>query len=137
MNAGARRPAAAILAVLLLASALLHVYWALGGSWFLATALNMDVEQLPEGLVLVTWLFVAALCGLTAVALARVGLLGLPLSPRVLAVVLWCAAAVLLVGAVYNALIPRWWDRWVFAPCFLMLTALTAVVAWPGADDRR
>jgi hypothetical protein len=51
----------------------------LGGTWFLATALIMDVESVPPDLVALTWVFVAV-----------------------------C----MLSGAVFNAVIPRFWDRW-------------------------
>jgi hypothetical protein len=99
----------------MMASAVLHAYWALGGTWFLATALNMDVERIPRNLVFLTWIFVFAMIGLAILALVRVGILRIRLPQWPFAVVLWIVTVLMFGGAVFNALIPRFWDRWVFA----------------------
>jgi hypothetical protein len=47
MLASLRKPVAFLLAAIMVLSALLHLYWALGGTWFLETALNMPLATIP------------------------------------------------------------------------------------------
>jgi hypothetical protein len=124
-----RRCAGWLLAIAMLGSAALHVYWVLGGTWFLATALNMDVVHLPGELVWITWLFVAAMLLTAAMSLARIGVLPSPRPRWLVPAGLWCLAGVMLVGAIFNASLPRFWDRWVFAPIFFVLAVLAFVIA--------
>jgi hypothetical protein len=118
----------------MVASAALHVYWAIGGTWFLATALNMDVEQIPQNLIALTWLLVAAMIGVAIAALARAEVVKLRLPWWLVAMVVWGTAVLMLAGAVFNALIPRFWDQCVFAPIFLVLALLALFVALPPKD---
>jgi hypothetical protein len=107
------------------------VYWALGGSWFLATALNMDIERIPEPLVWVTWCFVGCMVVAALTAVWRVGMLPTPVPQPLLAFALWVCTVLLLAGAVFDFTIPRFWDRRVFAPFFLVLALLSFVLALP------
>jgi hypothetical protein len=127
----ARRAAAFLLAGLMTAFALLHAYWALGGGWFIGTALNMDVERLPSNLVAITWIFVAGMVLVALTALYRVGLLGSKLPAWLPVTLLWGVTVAMFAGAVFDASIPRFWDRWVFAPIFLLLAILALILAWP------
>ena len=120
--------------VVLLASAALHVYWALGGTWFLATALNRDVETMPAGILALTWAFVVGMLVTAVAALGRVQLLALPVPKPALAMFLWTVTALLSAGAFFNAILPRLWDRWVFAPLFFVVAALAMVVALPSRE---
>jgi hypothetical protein len=131
-----RRIAGGTLAAALIASAVLHAYWALGGSWFLATALNMDVQRLPENLVMATWVMVAGMLLCAWVALARAGAVRARMMPdALLAGALWLMALAFTGGAIYDALIPRFWDRWVFAPIFAALAVLAVVAALSRLAD--
>jgi hypothetical protein len=133
--AALRRPAAIILAIAMLASAMLHLYWVMGGTWFLATALNMEVEQLPDNLVALTWILALGMVAAALIAVCRARLIKTRLPQWLFAAALWVFAFLMFAGAVFNALIPRFWDRWVFAPIFLLLAILSLIVALPAREE--
>ena len=134
MTTDLRKPAGYTLAVLLMAAAMLHAYWALGGTWFLVTALNMEVTELPPVLLWMTWGLVVALLVGTLLALLRAEIVALPIPSWIVATCLWIFTALALLGAVFNALIPRFWDRWVFAPIFVVLAILGLILAVPKRE---
>jgi hypothetical protein len=139
MNTGAKKAIAWIFAILMLASAILHVYWVFGGSWFVATALNADVTELPDDLVWITWVLVVGMLVGAWLALARARVLPSIFNQWVHSAALWFFVGCALLGAGLNALSPRFWDRWIFAPTFLILAALATLLALPEPeiDGRR
>ena len=118
----------------MVAAAGLHAYWALGGTWFVETAFNMDIERVPERLVPATWglALVAILAAIAALARGEWFPGRRPVIPMwMLAAVFWVVAMVCAGAAIYDATIPRAWDRYVFAPVFVALTAMAVRLAWP------
>ena len=134
MTATVKKACAVLLALLLAASAALHIYWAIGGSAFLATALNMDVDRLPSDLVWFTWVLIAGMALYVWVALARVELAPTVFNQWVHAALLWFFVGSALLGAGLNALGSRFLDRWIFAPIFLILAALATLLALPEPE---
>ena len=98
--------------------------------WPLLVALGATTVTL--GLVTYRSIFVLGMIVAALAALGRAEILRLPVPPRLLAFVLWTVAFVMLTGAVFNALLPRFWDRWVFAPIFLVLAILALIVVLPA-----
>jgi hypothetical protein len=135
VSATLKKACAILLALLLVASAGLHLYWVLGGSAFLATALNMEVDTLPSDLVWFTWVLIAGMLLYAWVALARTGLAPTIFNQWVHAALLWFFVGSALLGAGLNALGSRFLDRWIFAPIFLILAALATLLALPEPEN--
>ena len=115
-------------------SAILHVYWALGGTWFLEIGLNMKLEDIPPIIFTIIWLFVVAMLTAAVFALARVGLIFRFIPAWLNVIVLWGFTGSMLLGAIFNFLIPRFWDRWVFAPIFFTLAILGLIISLPQKE---
>lgn len=137
MIAGYRRIASLLLAAAMLGSAVLHVYWVSGGTWFLSTALGMEVESLPADLIALTWIFIAFMLAASVLFLSRDEVISLPVPQKFLAVGCWFFTAVMFTGAVYNVMIPRFWDRWIFGPVFLVLAILSLILSLPIKNNRQ
>ena len=134
MGTTVRKTAAWLLSIMMISSAFLHAYWALGGTWFLATALGKSqeyVENLPMDIIILTWVFVVCMFFATYLALARVGVLPRFAPQWLYATGLWGFMVLMLGGAALNFGINDFWDRFVFGPIFLLLAILGLVLAWP------
>jgi hypothetical protein len=132
-----RRASAYAFSTLILLAAILHAYWALGGTWFLHQASGGTLAAgapLSATVRLITWTFVAAMVAAALLTLGRVGIIWRSIPPRFFGVSVWVMTVCMLLGAALNFSIPRFWDRFVFGPIFLVLFLLTLVIALP---DRR
>ncbi len=105
----------------------IHVYWALGGRWGLQTAIG-EGNPLPASPL--SWAVAAALLAAGLTVLGRVGVWGASLPHWIFLLGPWVLVAVFIGGAVLNLTSGRPWDTFVFAPIFLLLAVLAAVVAW-------
>ncbi|MBD3299226.1 MAG: DUF3995 domain-containing protein [candidate division Zixibacteria bacterium] len=133
MSASLQTAAAYVLTVMMLGSAGLHLYWVLGGTWFLATAANV-----PEGdffksttMIAVTWIFIAGMLAAAYLALGRIGQVGRWIPQRLYTIGLWGLTVVTGLGALFNIIIigPRVWDRLVFGPILVVLAVCAFVLA--------
>ena len=139
MKAVVRRVSAYIFCCLMAGAALLHVYWVLGGAWFLPQASGGALEAgvpLSLGARLGTLALIVAMIGATLLALGRVGQIGRNIPQRSYSVGCWVVAGCLTLGAALNFSVPRFWDRFVFGPIFLTLAVAMLVVAWPTGNRR-
>ncbi|MEU4346178.1 DUF3995 domain-containing protein [Streptomyces sp. NPDC023838] len=136
------------------AFAMLHFYWALGGSWGLSVSAGPLAEERPTWFVVVGLWGVGALClvgGVLGWLLARLRPDGL--AGRVIRVLGWCACAALLArGFAVEVLLltdtagrqvdvspgQRWWTLVLWNPWFLvggLAFGLAARGARPGSGD--
>jgi len=139
--------AATLAAIVFLATAALHAYWALGGFWP-----GRDADSLARTVVggapgmrgpgaAATWIVVAVLLGATATVLGAAEVVTLPVPAGLVRGAAFTAAGVLLVrglegffdtrlrpdtvGSPFARLNVR-----VYSPLFLALAALTGAAAW-------
>ena len=134
MSPHTRRVCAYAFASMMVCAALLHAYWALGGAWFLHEASGGEIEPgapLSFGMRIATWGLVAAMGLASLLALGRVELIARKIPQWFYALSCWVTAVCMFLGALLNFSIPRPWDRFVFAPIFVLLGVLISIVAWP------
>jgi hypothetical protein len=91
----------------------------------------MQLEHVPPWVFWLIWPFVAGMLLAAFFALGRIGAVAEGWPQWIFTVGLWGFTVVMALGAVFNALIPRFWDRWVFAPIFLVLACCGLVLALP------
>lgn len=115
-----------LLASLLAGVALLHAYWAVGGTWGLQTAVS-EGNPLPPPIASAAVMLV--LLGAMLVVLGRVGIWGRSLPAWLFRWATWSLVAVLVAVALLNFSTARMWERWVFAPFAALLAMLALVVA--------
>ena len=115
-----------VLVSLLGAVAILHAYWALGGTWGLQIAVGAG-NPLPPPIASAAVTFL--LIGATLVVLGRVGMWGESVPAWLFRWGTWVLCVVLIAVAVMNFTTGRPWERWGFAPFAALLAALAAAVA--------
>ena len=118
--------ASKVLAGTFILVALLHAFWALGGTWALEESLGEGNPIPPTWLIwMVALLAVVAALGV----LARVGLWGKSI-PRLIPLVGAWALFVCLIGVtVLNASTGRPWEMYLIAPICAVLAVLALIVA--------
>jgi len=65
---------------------------------------------------------------------ARVGVIIRFLPAWLSASVLWIFTSFMFLGAIFNFLIPQFWDRWVFSPIFFVLAILGFIISLPQKE---
>jgi hypothetical protein len=133
-----RQYSAVIFAILMVAAALLHVYWALGGTCFLAQASGgfktpyAAGQSLPPDVRLSTWGLVFAMLSAMLLVLGRAGFLLRRIPQWLYSLGCWGVTIVMLFGSINGFITPQFWNRYVFGPIFLLLFVLSLIVALPG-----
>ena len=130
-----RTTAAIFIAVVMFGSAILHLYWVLGGEWFLATAAGEVSYKMSTQLKVLTWVIVPLMLLAIYLALGRIGVCKIIIPQKFYAFSLWVFTACMFGGVVLNVLTPRFWDRYVFASIFLMLAISGLILALPYARN--
>jgi hypothetical protein len=132
---------AVLIATVLAALSILHLYWAVGGRWGHAAALPERHGQPAFRPGAIATLLVAALLATASVlVLGRVGLGPAARLSRLTHVGVWIIAAAFLlrglgdfrlIGVFRSVRDTRfaWWDRHVYTPLSIVLGATTAIVA--------
>ena len=134
MKSDIKTASALSFAAIILLAALLHMYWALGGSWFLFEASGGAIEPgstLGSTTRLATWGLIVGMVAAAFLVLGRVKLLGKKVPQWFYGLSCWVMAVCMLFGAILNFSIDRVWDRFVFGPIFLLLFLLLVTVAVP------
>lgn len=135
MDLDIQKLSAYFFALLVSLAALLHLYWVLGGTWFLYEASGGAIEPgatFSPLLKLIGWAMIAGLLLAAVLALGRAGIILQNWPQWIFLVSSWGMAALMLLGAVFNFIIPRFLDRFVFGPIFLLLAILLIIIALPG-----
>ncbi len=127
MNASSQRRLGIWLASVLALIAVLHGYWALGGTWGLAEALGGPDKPVPPAWSI--WLVTALLVAAVLVVLGRVGIWGRPMPSRLFTMGCWGLALALFLAALINFQAHTTWERYGFGPFALALAIATALVA--------
>lgn len=138
MNNNIRKISAYIFTILILLAAILHAYWALGGSWFLYEASGGEIEpnaSLPYTMRLITWALIVVMIAGVLLVLGRVKVIWPKVSQKVYALSCWIITVCMFLGALLNFSIPRFWDRFVFGPIFLILFILCVIIALPEKNN--
>ena len=129
MKTDLKKIAGYVLSIIILGIALLHAYWVLEGTWFLETALNTPLEDISKETMWITWFFVAGMIIAIFIALGRAEIYLVSFIPLwIYRLGIWGFTIIMLMGAIFNFLIPRFWDRWVFAPIFWVIAILSFVL---------
>jgi len=138
----ARRRAAITLAVIMVFGAVLHAYWAMGGTWLLPTIMNAPSGELPPDIVsgsiaVVLWILAGIM--LTVAVLSPVRAYGTKsqLIQKICVVGLWCFSLLMLAFAVFNILGSQSLGRLVLAPIYLLTGTLTIYLALPPYRGHR
>ena len=128
------RVAALLLIAGLAAPAGEHLYWVLGGTWGLHRSVNGRIEEsTTTGIRVVAAVVVVLLVAAAVVVMARVGFWQQTLVPdRVIRVLVWALAAVLLVEALASFTYSREYEWWLYGPGGLVIGLLALVVAGSG-----
>lgn len=133
---GPRRVCGVAFAILMFFFAVLHLYWALGGTWGLAVAsdgLSSGGDPLSSGMRLVMWGFALVLPAAAVLALMRVGAIRDVFPNRLTPVACWGIALVVLgvtIGAFSGD--ADLWGLPLRGPVCLLAFILTLVIALPG-----
>ncbi|MCP4896313.1 MAG: DUF3995 domain-containing protein [bacterium] len=116
-------------------AALLHAYWALGGTWFIHQASGGGRDPgvaLSDSAQMGTWGLVAAMVFSAILALGRVKLVLRWVPQWFYALSCSVMAVCMLLGSALNLSVSDTvWERWVFGPLFLLLFLLVFVIALP------
>lgn len=123
----APRISAFLLASALVATAILHTYWVLGGKWGLAAALGGPAASIPSAPLV--WAVIVLLVVGAAGVLARVGVWGEVLPRFVCEIGAWLLFVLLLGATVLNASTGRFAEVAVIAPLCGLLAGLSFIVA--------
>jgi cell shape-determining protein MreD len=67
--------------------------------------------------------------------LGRVKIIWPKVSQRVYAIACWTITVCMFLGALLNFAIPRFWDRFVFGPIFLILFLLSIIISLPEKEN--
>ena len=131
-----RRWAALVLAVIMVLSAALLAYWAMGGMWLLPTIMNAPSGELPPDIMsgaigVIAWIFVAGMLVVAFLGLGRAHWVDNRSLQRLCVVGLWGFSLLMLAGIVFNILGSRNLERLVFAPIFLLVGGLAVCLALP------
>jgi hypothetical protein len=135
MKTNIRKASAYTFTILILLVVILHAYWALGGSWFLHEASGGEIASnasLPYTMRLVTWALIMTMVVGVLLVLGRAKIIWPKVSPKLYAIPCWTITVCMFLGALLNFAIPRFWDRFVFGPIFLILFILCIIIALPG-----
>jgi hypothetical protein len=116
---------AVLLALVLVALAGLHGFWARGGRWGLAAALGGHAVPPP----LVIWAVAAVLAAGAVAVLGRAGVLGDPLPSSLARGGVWAIGGAFALTGLINLAGRTWRERLTFAPACLLLAGLFGVVA--------
>jgi hypothetical protein len=154
INQTARRAGIAAV-VLFCLFGVLHLYWALGGSWGLIFCTGPGLDQAaqdrePAFVLLGLWGVASLSFAAAAVILGRLGMWGRRLPRHLFGFFTWLTAMILLarsvpVLAVAPIVLARrrwpehswfWWDLFLFSPLFLLGGLLCLVVALARAPSR-
>jgi hypothetical protein len=134
MKTSIRKASAYIFSILMICAAILHAYWAIGGSWFVHEASGGAIEPgapLSLELRLMTWAMIALMIIAALLAMGRVNIIRVKIPQWLFSVSCWVMTVCMFLGAVLNFSISRFWDRFVFGPIFLLLFVLIFIVALP------
>ena len=121
-----QKVAGLILSVALFAASLLHVYWALGGTWALEESIG-EGNPLPPGWSI--WLVAGGLVMAALGILGQIELWGRFVSRRLLRAGTWILFVSLVAVTILNAFTGRFWEMVIIAPFCAVLALLTLVVA--------
>jgi len=125
-----RRAVGIFVASILFGLALLHLYWAAGGTWGLSAALGGGSAPSRIAPLIVAVLLLSG----SAFALVRVGLIQLAAPPIVIRAALGLMTISFLAVAVINAHDSTSLERFGFAPFSALLAVLTSVLIFGSKD---
>jgi len=117
------------LSVTLTILSVLHLYWAVGGTWGLAAALGRQEIDASTGLRIAAGAVAVALLIAAVGLLGRVGLWGDSLPWVLFSWGTWALVAALFLAASLNLTAHTWTERLVFAPIALALGGLALMIA--------
>ena len=106
--------------------AVLHVYWAAGGTWALSEALGGQIDDSSAALQLAAAVIALLVVGAALVVLGRLGLWGERVRFAVFRWGAWTLTVVLLLVALGNFAAETSWERFAFAPLCVVLALLGA-----------
>ena len=128
------RLAGLLLVLCLLAPAIQHLYWVLGGTWGLHRSVDGHIEQSTSaGIRVVAAVVVVLVVAAILVVLARVGLWRPSLVPDgAIRLFAWALAGFFLLEALASFTYSREYEWWMYGPVSLVIALLALVVA--GSD---
>jgi hypothetical protein len=115
-----------ILASLLAAVTLLHIYWGFGGTWALRASIG-EGNPLPPNWAI--WVVALALAIASMGVLGQIGLWGDWIPTMLFRVGVWLLFACLMFATFLNASTGRPWEMFLIAPFCAILSVLAFVVA--------
>ena len=126
--------AASVLWRALVVVAGLHVYWLLGGTWAVHAGSGGAYSDVTPALRVYSAVVAVLLVVACLVVRARVGLWKAPASDRIVRIGMWMLTVCLTLAALVNFTASTNVERFVIAPCALVLAVLASIVAGSGRE---